>query len=251
MPVHKANYPAITPRCRQNQQWHRFRSITWVHAKWSLLSCLWPAWKRADHVLSYRGSTRALYPQAQWKEAFYHRCVVFSLGSLKSQAPLSFGTILEFSLRPDEIFVLRLPCRYFLHKQSFEFCAYTVAVSFLSLSTCFTALHTRMIISLTRSTGRLSGIVDTFVVRDLKNDWKKSNCWYTAILCQCYACYIAFHKTFDKRFPKFVWNYRSSLRTWQFHFVLVNQIVNLERWEINKFIAREVRAVGSDCLGIP
>ena len=26
--------------------------------------------------------------------------------------------------------------------------------------------------------------------------------------------------------------------------------MNLERWEINKFIAREVRAVGSDCLGI-
>lgn len=34
------------------------------------------------------------------------------------------------------------------------------------------------------------------------------------------------------------------------HFVLVNQIVNLERWEINKFIAREVRAIGSDCLRI-
>ena len=69
----------------------------------------------------------------------------------------------------------------------FDFCAYTIAVSFLSLSTCFTALHTRMIIFLTRSTGRFSGIVDTFVVHDFKNDWKKSNCWHTAILCQCYT----------------------------------------------------------------
>ena len=32
--------------------------------------------------------------------------------------------------------------------------------------------------------------------------------------------------------------------------VLVNQMVNLERWEINNFIAREVHAVGSDCLRI-
>ena len=35
--------------------------------------------------------------------------------------------------------------------------------------------------------------------------------------------YSAFHKTFDKRFPKFVLNSRSSLRTEQFHYVVVNQ----------------------------
>ena len=31
----------------------------------------------------------------------------------------------------------------------------------------------------------------------------------------CY--YSAFHKTFDRRFPKIIWNSRSSLWTWQFH----------------------------------
>ena len=40
--------------------------------------------------------------------------------------------------------------------------------------------------------------------------------------------YRGFHITFDKRVPKFVRNFRNSLRTWQFHYVLVNQIVNLE-----------------------
>ena len=40
--------------------------------------------------------------------------------------------------------------------------------------------------------------------------------------------YSAFHKTFDKRFPKFVWNSWTSLLTWQFHYVVVNQIVNFE-----------------------
>ena len=38
----------------------------------------------------------------------------------------------------------------------------------------------------------------------------------------------AFHKNFDKRFLKFVWNSRSSLRAWQFHCVVVNQIVNFK-----------------------
>ena len=46
--------------------------------------------------------------------------------------------------------------------------------------------------------------------------------------------YSAFHKTFDKRFPKFVLNSRSSLRTWQFHCMrtcqanceLGNEVVN-------------------------
>ena len=40
--------------------------------------------------------------------------------------------------------------------------------------------------------------------------------------------YSAFHKTFDKRFPKFVWNSRSSPRTWQFHYVVLDQIANFE-----------------------
>ena len=40
--------------------------------------------------------------------------------------------------------------------------------------------------------------------------------------------YSAFHKTFDKLFPEFVWNFRSSLRTEQFHYVVVNQIANFE-----------------------
>ena len=65
----------------------------------------------------------------------------------------------------------------------------------------------------------------------------------------------AFHKTFDKRFPKLVWNSRSSLRTWQFHYVVVNQIVNFEtnlwlRWEVNKFNAWEVLAIRWNCLAI-
>ena len=48
--------------------------------------------------------------------------------------------------------------------------------------------------------------------------------------------YRGFHITFDKRVPKFVRNFRNSLRTWQFHYVLVNQIVNLEMklWFIGK-----------------
>ena len=40
--------------------------------------------------------------------------------------------------------------------------------------------------------------------------------------------YSAFHKTFDKRFPKFVWNSWSTLRICQFHYVVVNQIVNFK-----------------------
>ena len=74
--------------------------------------------------------------------------------------------------------------------------------------------------------------------------------------------YSAFHKTFDKRFPKFVWNSRSSVRTWQFHYVffyvVVNQIVNFETmlwisrrncWEVAKFVASEVRVIRCSWLG--
>lgn len=82
------------------------------------LSCLWPTWKRADLVPSYRGSTWADFPQAPLKEPFSHRPAVFSFAllALQSWALLSFDTILGFSLHPHEIFVPRLPCWYFPHK---------------------------------------------------------------------------------------------------------------------------------------
>ena len=35
--------------------------------------------------------------------------------------------------------------------------------------------------------------------------------------------YSAFQKTFDKRFPKFVWLSRILLQTWQFHYIVVSQ----------------------------
>ena len=38
----------------------------------------------------------------------------------------------------------------------------------------------------------------------------------------------AFHRTFDKRFWKFVWNSWSLGQTWQFHYVADNQIANFE-----------------------
>ena len=40
--------------------------------------------------------------------------------------------------------------------------------------------------------------------------------------------YSAFHKTFDRRFAKFVVNLISSLRTWEFQYVTVNQRANFE-----------------------
>ena len=40
--------------------------------------------------------------------------------------------------------------------------------------------------------------------------------------------YSAFHKTFDKRFAKFVVNFVSLLRTWEFQYVTVNQRANFE-----------------------
>ena len=43
-----------------------------------------------------------------------------------------------------------------------------------------------------------------------------------------YYSYSAFHKTFDRRFAKFVVNFISSLRTWEFHYVTVNQMANFE-----------------------
>ena len=40
--------------------------------------------------------------------------------------------------------------------------------------------------------------------------------------------YSAFHKTFDRRFAKLVVNFISSLRTWEFQYVTVNQRANFE-----------------------
>ena len=40
--------------------------------------------------------------------------------------------------------------------------------------------------------------------------------------------YSTFHKTFDRRFAKFVVNFISLLRTWEFHYVTVNQMENFE-----------------------
>lgn len=59
-------------------------------------------------------------------------CSLF-LGFAKSQSPLFFGTILKFSLRAHEIFVLRLPCHYFLLKQWLRvLCLYcSCVISFL------------------------------------------------------------------------------------------------------------------------
>ena len=58
----------------------------------------------------------------------------------------------------------------------------------------------------------------------LKNMDEKTNhlFWRKSIF------YRGFHITFDERVPKFVRNFRSSLRTWQFHYVVVNQIMNFE-----------------------
>ena len=41
--------------------------------------------------------------------------------------------------------------------------------------------------------------------------------------------YSVFHKTFDRRFAKFVVNFISSLRTWEFQYVAVNQRANFKR----------------------
>ena len=61
--------------------------------------------------------------------------------------------------------------------------------------------------------------------------------------------YSAFPKTFDKQFPKFVCNSRNSLRTWQFHYVIANQIVNFETklWISRQILlgSVEVRCEGS------
>ena len=36
----------------------------------------------------------------------------------------------------------------------------------------------------------------------------------------------SFHKTFDKRFAKFVVNFLSSLGTWEFHYLSVTEMAN-------------------------
>ena len=73
------------------------------------------------------------------------------------------------------------------------------------------------------------------------------------------ANYSAFNKTFDKLFPKFIWNSQGSQRTWQFHKIVVSQIVNLEtklwisHWismEVVKFIASKVLSQWLDVVGL-
>ena len=58
-------------------------------------------------------------------------------------------------------------------------------------------------------------------------------CWLKVFHLQYFSGkhfgnYKGFHITFDEHVPKFVQNFRNSLRTWQFQYLLVNQIVNLE-----------------------
>ena len=45
--------------------------------------------------------------------------------------------------------------------------------------------------------------------------------------------YSAFHKTFDRRFAKFVVNFIRSLRTWKFQYVTVNHRANFESVKIH------------------
>ena len=64
--------------------------------------------------------------------------------------------------------------------------------------------------------------------------------------------YRGFHITFDEWVPKFVRNFRSSLLTWQFHYVhvVVNQLMSFEtklwislsefRWEVAKCASFDV-----------
>ena len=87
------------------------------------------------------------------------------------------------------------------------------------------------------------------------NSSKTPNCnakWYISFT------YSAFHKTFDKRFLKMIWNSRSLLQTWQFHYVVFDQIVNFDTklwisrqicWEIAKFIGSEVPVIWCSQFG--
>ena len=105
----------------------------------------------------------------------FRRPVVFSFGllALQSRALLSFCTITGFSFASTRNLKFSRRCLVgviFSIRNCFKFCAYTVTVSFRSLSTGCTALQTQMISFLTRSTGRFSGIVNTIFVHDPKKD---------------------------------------------------------------------------------
>ena len=128
-----------------------------------------PAWKRTDLGPSNRGSTPAPCPQAaaQLQEAFLPPpCSLFF--------SFACATILssDFFLHHNRILLCihtKFSRRGFVAvissiRNYFKFCAYTVTVSFRSLSTECTALQTQMINFLTRSTGKSSGIVDTIFV---------------------------------------------------------------------------------------
>ena len=64
-----------------------------------------------------------------------------------------------------------------------------------------------------------------------------------------FACmyYSTFYKTFDRRFAKFVVNFISSLRTWEFQYVTVNQMANFEK---NLGISRRTGEVISPLLSV-
>ena len=62
----------------------------------------------------------------------------------------------------------------------------------------------------------------------------------------------AFHKTFDRQFAKFVVNFISSLRTWEFQYITVNQMANFETnlgisrrtsWECGEVISQLLSVV--------
>ena len=63
---------------------------------------------------------------------------------------------------------------------------------------------------------------------ELSSDFSEPCDWIFMLEMDAGSFYSVFHKTLDKRFPKFVWISRSSLQTWQFHYVVVSQMVNFK-----------------------
>ena len=56
-------------------------------------------------------------------------------------------------------------------------------------------------------------------------------------ICTVYMYYSAFHKTFDKRFPKFATNLGISFRSCQSNCELRNEVVNFTCSEVGKLIS--------------
>ena len=53
-------------------------------------------------------------------------------------------------------------------------------------------------------------------------------CIFKNKLQKCHWFYSGFHKTFDRWFAKFASNVPSSLQTWEFHYLTVNQMANFK-----------------------